>query len=285
MEMCYNDCKLNRTDSKPKTRCHFCQLLVHNACLDEPKKSIISGAWTCRDCRKIPVNTTILLDLVTELCDKMANLESIIFSLQKQNIVSTSVSTQTDATLTPGIHMCIQTDPIQPIDLDDVTRSVPSKPETTITLPDENISLSKPKTTITPPDENIPMVAENTSATASYLRELLDDLEEDVDGPASSIIDSPESRLTIEPAPKKFEHVFIGNTLVDTTAEEVRSFLLNIGLTEITSVERVGRYHYDHAAFHVTLPVHQNLDIVYNYEWRDGIIVEPFRMSARRSNH
>ena len=73
--------------------------------------------------------------------------------------------------------------------------------------------------------------------------------------------------------------------LSDTTVEEVRLFLLNSGLTEVTSVERIGRYISHHTSFHVTIPVHQNIYLVNNYEWRDGIIVEPFRMSTRHSNY
>ena len=80
-------------------------------------------------------------------------------------------------------------------------------------------------------------------------------------------------------------HYCVHNVLPDTTVEEVRLFLLNIGLTEVTSVEHIGRYKSHHTSFHVTIPVHQNIDLVYNYEWRDGIIVEPFRMSTRHSNY
>ena len=108
MEMCYNDCKLNRTESKPKTRCQICQLQVHNICLDESKKTISSGAWTCRDCRKNPLNTQILLELVTGLCEKIAVLEPIIISLQNHNLF-TSSSTQTDS-LSDGTHMSTQTE-------------------------------------------------------------------------------------------------------------------------------------------------------------------------------
>ena len=101
MEMCYNDCKLNRTESKPKTRCQICQLQVHNIYLDEPKK-------TCRDCRKNPLNTHILLELVTGLCEKIAVLEPIIISLQNHNLF-TSSSTQADS-LSDGTHMSTQTE-------------------------------------------------------------------------------------------------------------------------------------------------------------------------------
>ena len=89
--------------------------------------------------------------------------------------------------------------------------------------------------------------------------------------------------IKIEPSLKRFNHVFIGNLLSDTTTEEVRLFLLNISLTEITSVERIGRYKSDHISFHVTIPVQQNMDLVYNYEWCGRIIVELFRMSTRCS--
>ena len=50
-------------------------------------------------------------------------------------------------------------------------------------------------------------------------------------------------------------YVFIGNILADTTEEEVCLFILNIGLTEVTSVERVGRYAFNHTSFHVNIPV------------------------------
>ena len=272
MEMCYNDCKLNRTESKPKTRCQICQILVHNICLDEPKKTISSGAWTCRDCRKNPLNTQILLDLVTGLCDKIASLEPIILSLQKQKIL-TSNSTQTDS-LSDRAHMCTQTeDESPPVDVfEDITAS---------SLNDTGI--------INPPHEqDVSMIAENTSATVSYLHAMLDGIEQNKDNdiPLSNPICSATTPVVkIEPDRIIFNHVFIGNVLPDTTVEEVRLFLLNIGLTEVTSVEHIGRYKSHHTSFHVTIPVHQNIDLVYNYEWRDGIIVEPFRMSTRHSNY
>ena len=96
--------------------CQICQFRVHNICLDEPVNTISSGAWTCRDCRKNPLNTKILLDLVPVLCDKIAFLELIILSLQKQ-IVLTSSSTLTDSLL-DGTHMCTQTeDESPPVDV------------------------------------------------------------------------------------------------------------------------------------------------------------------------
>ena len=104
--MYYNDCKTNKTESKPKTQCQICQILVHNICLDEPKKTISSGAWTCRDYRENPLNTKILLDLVTGLGDKIVILEPIIPSLQKQSLL-TSSPTQTDS-LSDGTHLSTQ---------------------------------------------------------------------------------------------------------------------------------------------------------------------------------
>ena len=126
MEMCYNDCKLNRTEPKPETRCQICQILVHNICLDKPKKTISSGAWTCRDCRENPLNTQILLDLVVGLCDKIAILEPIILFLQKRTML-TSNSTQTDS-LSDSAHMCTQTEhESPPVDVfEDITASSPN---------------------------------------------------------------------------------------------------------------------------------------------------------------
>ena len=57
-DVCYNDCTLNRTPSGKLTRCYICQLYVHNVCLGVPKKTIGTGAWTCRNCRKMPENST-----------------------------------------------------------------------------------------------------------------------------------------------------------------------------------------------------------------------------------
>ena len=196
MEMCYNDCKLNRTESKPKTRCQICQILVHNICLDEPKKTISSGAWTCRDCRKNPLNTQILLDLVTGLCDKIAILEPIILSLQKQKILISN-STQTDS-LSDRAHMCTQTeDESPPVDVfEDITAS---------SLNDTGI--------INPPHEqDVSMIAENTSATVSYLHAMLDVIEQNKDNdiPLSNPICSANtSVIKIEPVRKIFNHVFL----------------------------------------------------------------------------
>ena len=223
MEMCYNDCKLNRTESKPKARCQICQILVHNIYLDEPKKTISSGAWTCRDCRKNPFNTKILLNLVTGLCDKIAILEPIIPSPQKQTIL-TSSSTQTDS-LSDRAHMCTQTeDESPPIDVfEDITASSPN--DTGIINP--------------PHEQDVSMVIENTSATVSYLHAMLDGIEQnkDNDNPLSNPICSATIPVVkTEPDRKIFNHVFIGNLLSDTTVEEVRLFLLK---RELLDTERV----------------------------------------------
>ena len=102
--------------------------------LDEPKKTIISGAWTCRDCRKNPLNTQILLELVTGLCEKIAVLEPIIISLQNHNLF-TSSSTQADS-LSDGTHMSTQTEAeyalpdVQPDHVIDLSIHTPVQPMT-----------------------------------------------------------------------------------------------------------------------------------------------------------
>ena len=171
MEMCYNDCKLNRTESKPKTRCQICQIMVHNICLDEPKKTISSGAWTCRDCRKNPLNTKILLDLVTGLCNKIAILEPIILSLKKQSLL-TSTSSQTDS-LSDGTHMSTQTEVESP--LTDITASSPNDIE----------FINSPL------EQDLSMGTENTSATVSYIHEIYPLIEEFSD------IDSDDDFITL----------------------------------------------------------------------------------------
>ena len=94
----------------------------------------------------------------------------------------------------------------------------------------------------------------------------------------------PHPWLKLNRIKKIFNHVFIEKLLSDTTVEEVRLFLLTIGLTEATSVEPIGRYKSHHTSFYVTIPVYQDIDLVYNYDWSGGITVEPVRMSTYHSN-
>ena len=72
---------------------------MHNVCLGVPKKSIGSGAWACRECRKSPEVIRILHDLVVGICSKVEKLDAKIsaMSMKKQDSVS-SVSSQTDTT-------------------------------------------------------------------------------------------------------------------------------------------------------------------------------------------
>ena len=78
---------------------------------------------------------------------------------------------------------------------------------------------------------------------------MLDGIEQNKDNdiPLSNPICSATTPVVkIEPDRKIFNHVFIGNVLPDTTVEAVHLFLLNIGLTEVTSVEHIGRYKSHH---------------------------------------
>ena len=107
-----------------------------------PKKTIGTGAWTCKNCRKMPENIDILRDLIVRLCDKVNKLESVVLSLPENTSCNTNSSTQTCGNNKTLVSIGTSNEPIH-YDLIDLSTC---------------------------------MQPENTSATVSYLNEMLDDM-------------------------------------------------------------------------------------------------------------
>ena len=240
-DVCYNDCTLNRTPSGKLTRCYICQLYVHNVCLGVPKKTIGTGAWTCTNCRKMPENIDILRDLIVGLCDKVNKLESVVSSLSKNTSCNTNSSTQTSGNDKTLVSIGTSTEPIH-YDLIDLSTC---------------------------------MQPENTSATVSYLNEMLDDMaveSYDNDDIASNSNMSSESHI-----PSDHQHVYIGNTSVGTTRDELFALLCHIGVKNIINIDTVSKFDRQYVSFCVTVANRDDADSIYEHPWRCGIIVEPSR--------
>ena len=138
-------------------------------------KTIGSGAWACRSCRKMPENLDILRDFIVGLCDKVTKLESVVSSLSKNTSCNTNSSTQTCRREKTLVSIGTSTEPIH-YDLIDLSTC---------------------------------MQPENTSAAVSYLNEMLDDMV--VESCDNDDIASKSSLLPESHFPSDHQHVYIGN--------------------------------------------------------------------------
>ena len=157
---------------------------------------------TCKKCRKMSKNIDILGDLIVGLCDKVNKLESVVSSLSENTCCNTNSSTQTCKNNKTLVSIGTSTEPMH-YDLIDLSTC---------------------------------MQPENTSATVSYLNEMLDDMVVafcDNDDIASISTLSSESRS---------QHVYIGNTSVGTTRDEIFALLCDIGVKDIINIDTVSRF-------------------------------------------
>ena len=242
-EVCYNDCVLNRIASGKQTRCYICQLHVHNTCLGVPKKTIGTGAWTCRNCRRIPTTIDVMHDLIVRLCDKVDNLESRVSSLQKSNVSSTATQTMDSSSVNAGTIS-------EPIHYDLIHLSTGMQPD-------------------------------NTSATASYLHEMLDDMAVESCDSDDVYLNSSTSKESGIPS-DNHQYIYIGNTSVGSTRDELFALLCHIGVKNIIDIETVSKFDRQYVSFCVTVANKSDADLIYFHTWRSGIIVEPSKIHAKR---
>ena len=73
------------------------------------------------------------------------------------------------------------------------------------------------------------------------------------------------------------QHVYIGKAPRETTVGEMYALLYNIGVKDIFNIKRVSKYNHQYVSFCDTLQDQHDVNIVCNYPWRCGIVVEPFR--------
>ena len=242
-EVCYNDCVLNRIASGKQTRCYICQLHVHNTCLGVPKKTIGTGAWTCRNCRRIPTTIDVMHDLIVRLCDKVDNLESLVSSLQKSNVSSTATQTMDSRSVNKGTIS-------EPIHYDLIDLSTGMQPD-------------------------------NTSATASFLHDMLDDMAVESCDSDDADLNSSTSKESGTPS-DNHQYIYIGNTSVGSTRDELFALLCHIGVKNIIDIETVSKFDRQYVSFCVTVANKSDADLIYFHTWRSGIIVEPSKIHAKR---
>ena len=92
---------------------------------------------------------------------------------------------------------------------------------------------------------------EHYSATVSYLNEMLDDMVVescDNDDIASISTLSSESCISLD-----YQYVYIGNTSVGTTRDEVFALLCHIGIKDIINIDTVSRFDRQYVSFCVTV--------------------------------
>ena len=105
------------------------------------------------------------------------------------------------------------------------------------------------------------MQPENTSATVSYLNEMIDDMVVescDNDDIASISTLSSESRISLD-----YQHVYIGNTSVGTTRDKLFALLCHIGVKDIINIDTVSRFDRQYVSFCVTVANRGDADSIY----------------------
>ena len=125
------------------------------------------------------------------------------------------------------------------------------------------------------------MQPDNTSATASYLHEMLDDMavescdSDDVDIHSSKSIESG----TLS---DNHQYIYIGNTSVGSTRDELFALLCHMGVKDIIDIETVSKFDRQYVSFCVTVASKSDADLIYFHAWRSGIVVEPSKIHAKR---
>ena len=194
-----------------------------------PKNSIGSGAWACRECRQSPEIIRILHDLVAGLS-----------ALKKQDSVS-SVSSQTDTT--GGINPLHEHSAPLPRDVNSIGNRTNNAQ-----LHYDIVDLS--------------MQPDNTSATVSYLNDMLGGggLQESITYEVTQSSRSSSASETETNHTK--QHVYIEKTPRETTVKELFALLYNIGVKYIFNIKRVSKYNHQYVSFCVTLQDPHDMDIV-----------------------
>ena len=189
-----------------------------------PKKSIGSGAWACKECRKSQEVIRILHDLVVGLCSKVEKLDAKIsaMSMKKQDSVS-SVSSQTNTT--GDINL-----------LDELLVPI---------LHDNNPSANGTNDVPLHYDiVDLSMQPDNTSATASYLNDTFEGLEESITAGATPSQSSMSSSASEMETNHTNQNVYIGKAPREITVEEMYALLYNIGVKDIFNIQRVNKYNH-----------------------------------------
>ena len=76
-DYCIPHCKRNGIESGTMVQCHMCQMWVHQECVGEVEKEIVT-LWCCQTCRQMPT-------LVERILQKVTALESFVTTLELSN--------------------------------------------------------------------------------------------------------------------------------------------------------------------------------------------------------
>ena len=108
---------------------------------------------------------------------------------------------------------------------------------------------------------DLSMQPDNTSATASYLNDMLEGLEESITDGATPLLSSRSSSASEMETNHTNQNVYIGKASRKTTVEEMYALVYNIGVKDIFNIKRVNKYNHQYVSFCVTLQDPQDMDI------------------------
>ena len=237
---CFPDCTMHHKHNGDMVQCHICQIWAHYQCINEEKSDII-GIWCCNSCRKLPVRVNSLCRHMNQLRRDMATLINYAQAFECKLAVGAAVS-HSD-TIPDGS------------DIDDDTNG--------------DIVISQVHT-----NQNADQNQNNLNNETTHIPE-----NDDTQGEQST--DADGTPLTgLEPASSRpimpVHDVYIGGAKPSTTNDDIRTYLLKIGVSSesIMSIDCVSGDDPQSSAFRVKICDNSIKDTVYNASnFKSGIIV------------
>ena len=108
------------------------------------------------------------------------------------------------------------------------------------------------------------MQPDNISATASYINDVLEGLEESITDEATPSQYSMSSATSEMKTNHASQHVYIGKAPRETTVGEMNSLLYTIDVKDTFDIKRVSKYNH-HGSFCVTLQDSYGIDNVFEH--------------------
>ena len=228
-QLCFADCKLNRMHNAEMIQCHLCQIWVHMECIDEAADDVV-GIWCCNSCRNISQNVTLLCQKVSDLQHDMATL--LLFARSFEN------------TYTCKQNMYLNNDDgTKTVNKSDMNAEV-----SPVNASDMNINKGKNhKTEDETPCETMPTEITNQN-TIDKLNSTTPMPPVQIDRKLNHSVE-PKKRKKIniiaharQYIPRKTHDLYLGGVPYTITEGGVRSYLRDIGVTDIIRVSKISRY-------------------------------------------
>ena len=273
-QWCFTGCKNNHKETTSMVQCHICQIWAHLQCIEEKDDDII-GIWCCQKCRKLPEH-------MSALCDKIDTLQkdmSYLLNFAKLFDIKTSE---------PVVHLNLDLSD-STLDSTDralsLTQSTDNERKNSLTIIDDPPAVPSKGNT----DQHAVQNQNNINDEMTHEPEHDDtqgqqSTETDVTGEGASLTGlEPASSRPIMPV----HDVYIGGAKPTTTNDDLRTYLLKIGVTSdsIMSIDCISGDDPQSSAFRVKICDKSIIDTVYKASnFKSGIIVKPYRIHLKHQD-